>query len=526
MMASVVWSGFGLAATLELYCRHFLRGSEERRRTPRLALALGLLAVTGLDVLPALVKFLLHLPTDGDMEWWSTESVSSWMDSLIWVPHHIAGLICCLFGFLLVWMSKGPSMRQRALCGLIAGLSFASSFGLSTWVALAFALVLSVWLLWVAVWERESRVRLPALLTAAVIAVVLLMPYLHELRAVSSAGPLNSAGSTGTAAAGGSTVESASHLLRFGVRRIIDPEGLLALPWFASEQAGPRHLAGFADVVLRLALLIPGYFVELGFWGFVLGIAVAAARRKALDESLRTALVLTLATLCITTFLRSTVIGNNDFGYRSVLIAQFFLVLLAVGWCEGACGIAVGRFRGSRLRFAMLAMLWLGVAGTVYQAIELRLYLPVEEALGRPDEIGLSEHAMALRLASEEMQGRVSESAILQFNTGQPSDFFRFQQILYAGRQIVSAFPGCAAEFGGSEAACPPIRASVARLFEPVKGVALSADQARAECGRIGASDLLATRWDGVWFDRSGWVWTLPVAVDTGDVRIVNCSGR
>jgi hypothetical protein len=310
--------------------------------------------------------------------------------------------------------------------------------------------------------------------------------------------------------------------LRFGVRRIIDPDGFLALPWFVNRTAGHRQIVGTAaGFVVQLLLLVPGYFVELGFYGFVLAIALLAARQNRLDESVRASLFLTVATLAITTFLRSTVIGNNDFGYRSVLIAQFFLLLLAVGWCEGTFGSA-----SRRMRVAMLAMVWIGVAGTVYQAIELRVYLPVEEALGRPDQIELAEHAMALRRASDAMQGRVPEDAILQFNTGQPSDFFRFQQVLYAGRQIVSAFPGCAAEFGGSESACPGIRASVARIFEPARGGALSAAEARAECRRLGATDLVATRWDGVWYDRHGWVWTLPAAVDTGDVRVVDCSGR
>jgi hypothetical protein len=520
IMASVAWAGLGLAAIIGLYCKHFLpRGGQRSSRSPRwpsVALALGLLAVTGLDVLPALVKFILRLPTDGDMEWWSPESVSSWLDSLLWVPHHIAGLICCLFGFLLVWMSKGLSVRQRLLCGLIAGVSFASAFGLSTWVALAFAMVLSAWSIWVLGWERGSRMRLPVLLAAGLIAVLVLLPYLHELRAA----PSETAASAN--ATGGSIAGNASHLLQFGVRRIIDPDGFLALPWFANRAAGHRQIVGTAaGFAVQLLLLVPGYFVELGFYGLVLAVVLLAARRNRLDEWVRTSLFLTVATLVITTFLRSTVIGNNDFGYRSVLIAQFFLLLLAVGWCEGTFGATSGR-----MRIAMLAMVWIGVAGTIYQAIELRVYLPVEEALGRPDQIGLAEHAMALRQASDAMVGQVPESAILQFDTGQPSDYFRFQQVLYAGRQIVSAFPGCAAEFGGSASACPAIRASVARIFEPEAGVAISAAEARAECGKLGASDLEATRWDGVWFDRRGWVWTLPAAVDTGDVRIVDCSGR
>ena len=77
-------------------------------------LRLGLLAVTGLDILPAIAKALLRMPADADMEWWSQDQVDSWMDSVLWVPHHVAGLVCCLLGFLLVWMAKGEC-RTAAL---------------------------------------------------------------------------------------------------------------------------------------------------------------------------------------------------------------------------------------------------------------------------------------------------------------------------------------------------------------------------------------------------------------------------
>jgi hypothetical protein len=368
--------------------------------------------------------------------------------------------------------------------------------------------VLLAWLVWVVAFERDSRPRLAVLLVAALVASIALVPYLRELRAEPSD------------AAGGSIAGSAQHLLRFGVRRVIDPEGLLALPWFAGSGPGDRPVAGLVGLAIRLLLLVPGYFVELGFFGLVLVAAVSAARRRRLGESLRTAVFLTIATLAVTTFVRSTVIGNNDFGWRSALIAQFFLLLLAVAWWEGALGATS---RG--LRVAAMAMLWIGLAGTVYQAVGLRLYLPLEEALGRPEQAGLEERAMALRLASDAMEQRVPPGAVIQFNTGQPSDFFRFAQVMHAGRQIASAFPGCAAEFGGSPAACPAIRAGVAEIFEPSAGRAISASEARAVCRRLGIGDLVATRWDGVWFDRQGWVWTLPSAVDTGEVRVLDCSG-
>lgn len=519
ILASIVWAGLGLAATVALYCRHFLTdinsGGDLVRRSgrqwTRLTIALALLAVTGLDILPAIAKALIRLPADADMEWWSGDQVTSWMDSLIWVPHHVAGLICCLFGFLLAWMSKGRSLLQRAGCALFAGLAFASAFGLSVWVPLAFAIVLFVWIIWVLVSERESRGRVPVVLGAGLVAVLLLLPYLNELRVAPMGASSQVAAGSGVSVAGG-----ASHLLQFGVRRVIDPDALLAFPWFADLARSHPSVAG---TVARLVLLIPGYFVELGFYGGIFLVAVWAIRRSQLDESLRTALFLVSAVLIIGTFLRSTVISSNDFGWRAMLIAQFFLLLLAVRWYEGAFGKPA-----KWLRRTLFAMLWIGVAGTVYQVIALRLYLPVEEKLGRPDEVGLSERAMAWRRGFDAMDKRIPKDAIVQFNTAQPSDYFLYAEMLPARRQITNAIQVCAWSFGGEAAACPDMKKSVARLFSPVAGAALSPVEAQAECRKLGVAYLIATRWDDVWADRQGWVWKLPAVTDTGEFRAVGCA--
>jgi len=61
-----------------------------------------------------------------------------------------------------------------------------SAFGLSTWVALAFALVMAGWMVWVLLWEAGSRPRVPTLLLAGVVAVVALLPYVTELRSAQS----------------------------------------------------------------------------------------------------------------------------------------------------------------------------------------------------------------------------------------------------------------------------------------------------------------------------------------------------
>jgi hypothetical protein len=183
------------------------------------------------------------------------------------------------------------------------------------------------------------------------------------------------------------------------------------------------------------------------------------------------------------------------------------------------------------MRGAILAMLWIGVAGTAYQAGLLRVYLPAQERLERPETVGLAERAMAWRLGLGEMDRRVAKDAVVQFDTEQPNDFFGYAQILLAGRQMASALPTCAAGFGGDPAKCSGVEEGVERLFAQSGGRdsgqlgVLSAEEARVACGRLGVSDLVATRWDRVWADTEGWVWSLPAVVDTGEVRVLECGG-
>jgi hypothetical protein len=533
MIASVVWGGFGLAAVVGLYCRHFLGRDDRPFRLRRFAAALGLLMVTGLDVVPAVVKALARMPSDADMEWWSQAQVTSWMDSLLWVPHHIAGLVCCLVGFLLAWMvgaaeppyglEKSARWPKRATYAVVAGLAFASAFGLSIWIAVASAMVMAAWVVWVLGWERKNwaRGRVGVLLAAGVVAVVVLAPYLRELRGEAS-------GTEATVGSGASSSAGANHLLRVEVRHMVDPGVMLAVPGFAElKRAHPR----LEDAVAGLLLLAPGYITELGFYGLVLFVALRAAGRSALGEAERSALVLTLAGLAVATFLRSAVVGNNDFGMRAILIPQFFLLLLAVRWYEGGMGESSSRGSaapGVWMRRVRLATLCLGVAGTVYQATMLRVYLPMEERLCTPDMAGLAERAMAWRTGFREMDRKIAKDAVIQFNTQQPSEYFSYAQILQAQRQIAGALPVCAAVFGGDPSGCAAVQNGTGRLFATggtAAGgfVAPTAEDARAECGQLGIDDLVATRWDAVWRDRASWVWGLPAVVDIGDVRVLDC---
>jgi hypothetical protein len=137
------------------------------------------------------------------------------------------------------------------------------------------------------------------------------------------------------------------------------------------------------------------------------------------------------------------------------------------------------------------------------------------------------------------MDARVAKNAVVQYNTAQPGEFFYLAEVMQVGRQVASAQPGCGAAFGGEVDACKGVGEGVMRLFSlhsptrppaeknlrgPAPAGALSAAEARIECGRLGVDDLVATRWDAVWFDSQGWAWSLPAVVDTNEVRVVDCA--
>ena len=456
--------------------------------------------MTGLDIIPVVVAYLQGQPTDPDMEWWSQGQVSSWMDSILWVPHHLAALVCCVFGFLLVWMSGATGWRQKVLCGVLAGIGFASSFGLSTYVSAAFGMVMVAWLLWSLGW-KEGRTKCPALVIAGVVAVVLLVPYLGELRAA------------------GLTSEGKTSPLKISARRIIDPDSISALPGLKQMRRWNPKVEERTAVLL---LMVPGYAAELGFYAVILTIVLW--RRRELDgEAERTAIMLVLSGLLVASFVQSSVIETNDFGIRSMLVPQFFLLLLTGVLLDGT--IKVSR---RSVRWVLGVTLAVGLVGTVYQAVLLRFYLPLEDRLQRQHLAGLAERNMALREVLHDIDARSPKMAVVQYDTQQPSMFFNFAQLLNTPRQTANGMPECDVAFGGDPGPCEEIKTELARLYlEPtgyVAGVKVEdASEARESCRRLGVGELVATKWDPVWRAREGWVWMLPVIAATDSVRVVGC---
>jgi hypothetical protein len=457
------------------------------------------MSVTGLDILMVLLGLSVGGTPAGDMEWWSIDQVTSWADTFLWVPHHAVATVCCMLCLLLLWMaSTEVRASERVKLAVLAGVCFASSFGLSSYVAAAMAMVAVVWL----VLRMFSPDRMRALVACAIgglVAVVILAPYLAQLLHHS-----------------GADAQGAGSVLAFDVRMMLTPDLLLGTPWL---NAMAVHHPNAAHQIAASLLLAPGYFFELGFFGIVL--LVSWRQRKNANAGESALLMWAVAGLICATVLRSHVIDTNDFGPRASLLVQFCLLLLGVQVLE-RCS------RGTKIWLLCLALV--GLVGTFYQVITLRISLPQQEAISSPEVGGeLQRQNYVFRDVWAAADSQIPLDARVQYNIVD-KDYVLGAEMIQARRQLVSGDDGCDVAFGGDPAACPVIQERISKLF-PAHIAALDVsgpvipDASRAVelCRNIGAQYLIVTRWDLAWDDREGWAWTLPAVVERPEARVVAC---
>lgn len=512
-IASCVWAGFALAALIGLYLRHFLVVGARLRN--QFLLCISLLMVTGLDICVNLWNlFYLHQPLPNDFEWWSASQVTSWLDTLIWAPHHIASFLCCMLAFLLAWMDGHDGERKPVATVILIAAALASSFGLSVYVAFGFFLVMLVWIFWQIVIERDPRSAVLLAMGGAG-AVVLLIPYLHELLTHSSSG-----------LQGGS-------IFTFAVREMFSPDGLLATQLF-------QHLAeGHATMARNLAnlgLLVPGYAVELGFYLAVLLIYLVPAwrGRTPLGAARRSLVLIAISTLVIISVIRSSVLTSNDFGWRAALLLQFPLLLFAseviTGWklaerndCAPADWTGLPRNTPHWLRSITALALLIGVISTVCQGLLLRFCIPLAEvrlrAVHDPSAGRLPHNAYISAIGYAHLDGSIPRDAIVQFNPAvQPYQLSADLLGIDHQAAIVGDKPFCGAELGGDPSGCEAMAAAIDSLFSGA-----NAEQARATCHQYGIQYLVARVYDPSWNDRAGWVWTLKPVIEDPEFRALEC---
>jgi hypothetical protein len=480
VQAGKVYVGLGVVALivvfLDLLARRLFPGI--KKVSTRIGIAL--LAVTGLDLLPWTFLLLYRRTGRGpgpllSLEWWN-EQVTAWLGAILMSPHHVAGLIMCMTGLLLVIGILKSDRKLDIVMMLIAALAFASAAITSFYVTFVFAFGLLLWMIWAAIqgWRNDVY----RLCVIGIIAAVLYLPVALELHAASTVGvPL------------GFTI------------RAFEPVDYW-LPSIIKSLKGSQLL-----YVLRLIFLPVNYFLELGFF------AVAAVlfwkwRRSlgtplAKEESLLTSLAIGSVLIC--TFLRSTV-RWNDLGWRGFLIAQFVLLLWGIPVVQ-----AVLDRRGkdpsvaimSRWRLLTIFCLVIGLAGTVVELFNIRTNFAGPET---PLTIEMTE-------TYEWINQHTPYSAIIVFDPGGDTDYF---STLYGHRQMAADGRIFTFLYGGITQQDTNVLTDATDLFTKDRSV----DDVRKFGNQYHVNVIVVFSTDKVWNDPSSWVWKMQPAYQTDKSRV------
>ena len=401
--ASVFWSGIGLASIIPLFLKYFLGETKNLRR--KSVIGIALLAVTGLDLLPyATVVYRYHV-FPADMEWWDPNQVTSWLGSLLWVPHHVASLTACMIGLLaLSTIDENDQPRRTAWAVILAGLAFASAAGLSVYVSFSFAIFAIFWALQTLLQKRIKT--FIAYAASGIFALLLSWPYLLEL--------LSKPVDTGLGAAG-----HGERFAYFAIREYPDAIELLS------------NLGLHNQLLLELAkvpILFFVYILEFGFFALILVLWLRRGRKlpPRLNRQHRMGWTMLAVCLLAMSVLKSDTSGANDLGFRGMLVVQFVLLIWAAPIVHDAffASDAVTRSGlGARwIKPSLIFTLVLGVAGSAYQLFALRCYAPLadlgklertERFLGAP---GFGRRTYWMRAGYSRLNQLTSSSASVQYN--------------------------------------------------------------------------------------------------------------
>ena len=500
MYGGTVWAGIALMSLIAIALRFFVCVQKNFER--KALIGCGLLLVTGLDILPTLFLYLRFRHVTPDMESWN-EPILSWVDSVLFTPHHVMSLVACVVG-LLALRAPGSTKYQRAAAIVIAGLAFASSIGLSVFVSFTFALFLALWLPFAALrrsWDDVAR-----LVAACAVGFVAALPYIRTLmgRAVDGSGP------------GG------GRFLALSIRDFSWGIDLICRILHTSRQE--LALPG----LFNLLFLPMNYFLELGFFFIVGALRIRSIRNGStqMTREEQTGWMMVAASFLIGSFLRSTTIGSNDLGWRCFLPAQLVLLLWATLMVDDWWSLRhLTKNSGSAVPVFAGILAVIGIIGTCYQVSMLRAYPilvdagrlnPVVSWLGQDHQLG--ERTFALRSVYDSLGARLPPDAIVQYNPD-AREFIPHQ--LYSGHSAAIGLPGCGAVFGGDISRCAGRTESIVPLFEsPSRAESASLDSI---CRQYGINVMLVDDSDPVWGESDSWVWTRDPVLANKHVRAFAC---
>lgn len=509
LIGGTLWCGLGMLCLVPLYLRLFSPLGRDRllRRT---LIGIGLMGVTGLDLLPALLKMRLYFTgtirgVSPSVEWWN-EQVDGWLYTMLWEPHYVCSLIACLTAFLILWDAPNDARKGRwIVSSTVAGFALATSVGAGIYIAFVFAVFLGVWICitFFQKWRMPSS-HVPEtvhLLVAGAVTVLAAVPYLLELR-----------GRPGSGGSGGGGMPVVFTVRAFD--GIVDFSRLFEHTW---------------QLYLTRAILLPlNYFMELGFF-FAVGWIVwkhFRQERKSPTRQEWAAFAMAGVSVTICTFFKSSLIANNDLGWRGFLPAQFILLLWAADLLRGKDAQSDERIAPPlvlRKRPWIAALVIVGAAGTICDMAILRTYplladrgtLPKIGWMSEDDQLGRRTYAS--REAYQWLDAHTIPQSVIQQN---PNPIYQDTFYgMYGNRQTVAEDLSCTAGFTTDTSGCQPITDRLTKLF---------ASGARSEtfessCADLPIDTVVAKDTDAAWGDPASWVWSREPIFSNRYFRLFSC---
>jgi hypothetical protein len=504
--ASIFWSGLGLASTIPLFLKYFLGETEHLRE--KSAIGIALLAVTGLDLLPYAAMVYRDREFLPDMEWWDPNQVTSWLGSLLWVPHHVASLTACMAGLLaLSSIEEDAPLRKTVWAAVLSGLAFASAAGLSIYVTLTFAVFAILWALQT-LWQKNIKTFAAYIATGA-FALILSWPYLLDLL------------SKQVSAGAGGVSGSGERIAFFAIRDY--PPATELLGKIGVDNPLLLELA-------KLPVLLIVYFLEFGFFALIMMLCLRRDRRNSVRLSRQRRMGWTMFAVCLLTMsvLKSAATSQNDLGFRGMLVVQIVLLIWAAPMVHDYF-FAVDSAEPLGLdapwiRIALISTLVIGVAGTTCQLVLLRCYTPLADAgkvkrtelyFGAP---GFGKRTYWLREGFGRLGQLTPPMATVQYNPVRDEVLISH---LYSPRQAVMGDAFCGSGFGGDVEKCRQAFPTIAKVFNDPDAVRKwNLDKF---CDDYKVNVLLATDADPVWKDLESWVWHRPNLLANPSMRAVAC---
>jgi hypothetical protein len=492
--SGVVWCGIGLTCVIALGLKFLLQ--VQTRIEQKTLLGIALLCITGLDILPIVGFGIARHLWLSDMEWWNEPQITSWMGSLLWVPHHVSALLACFVGFLLLRHHAGSYHKWVTAPVIVAGMAFASAVGMSVYVTFTFVIVVVLWLLVLVV--RKHWIEAAMFAGAGAFALLWSLPYLSGLRGSSS---------------GNAFLEVA----------------LRSFPWaiFVGQQIGITFRTQF-EVDAAYAIFLPvNYAMELGFFVAVAVLRLLQLKRGGIEASdnEQAAWTLVISSFLVGSCLRSTTLNSNDLGWRCFLPAQLILLLwgttMVYDWWFDRSRVPPHSAPRSWVHAALMTLLILGLFGTVYQVFMLRMFPVLADSgvIAGPSWVApnrqFGKRAYALRSAYEALDAQLPTSAVLQSN---PATQDLILHMLYSGRDSAAGNGGCGIDFGGDPGVCAQRLQKLGPLFDQPDGSGLD-----AACREYGIDAVVVEDLDRVWHEPSSWVWSRTPAVANDYVRAFRC---